>query len=214
MVPTSLAAWRGTIAGAFIAFFAFVGFETLANLAEEAAEPRRTVPRGILGAIAASLVLYVAVATAAVLADATSVNPLIGLFTGAGAAVFAAVGAVAVANGVLVEIVMLARLFYGMANKGQLPALLSRIHPRTRTPVEATLLAGAVILVTALFLPFTQLLVLANAVTLAVFVAVDLALWRVQRRGPPPAEMIQVPRWLPLCAAGLSLALMLAELAS
>ncbi len=60
------------------------------------------MPRGILGAIAASTVLYIAVATAAVLADSTIGNPLLALFEGANASVFAAVGSIAVANGVLV----------------------------------------------------------------------------------------------------------------
>ena len=129
MLPRDLAGWQGTVAGAFIAFFAFIGFETLANLAEEVKDPQRTVPRGILSALAASMVLYVSVASAAVLADSTAGNPLLGLFEGMNASVFAAVGSIAVANGVLVQIVMLARLFYGMANNGQIPAILGRVHP-------------------------------------------------------------------------------------
>ena len=211
MIPPDLAGWRGALAGAFIAFFAFIGFETLANLAEEVAEPRRTLPRGILGAIAASLVLYVAVSVAVVLADSTGANPLLALFGGTATTAFALIAAIAVANGVLVEIVMLARLFYGMARNGQLPAVLGDVNRRTQTPIAATLAAGAVVLAAALLLPFASLLVLANGVTLAVFVAVDLALWRVQQRAPAPPGVIRVPRWLPPCAAGLSLALMIAE---
>ena len=212
MVPADVAAWQGTVAGAFIAFFAFIGFETLANLAEEVKEPQRTVPRGILGAIAASVLLYVAVATAAVLADSTSGSPLLGLFEGTNASVFAVVGSIAVANGVLVQIVMLARLFYGMASNGQLPAMLGRIHPRTRTPVLATVLAGAIVLTAALLVPFEQLLVFANAVTLAIFVLVDLALWRLQHNTPQPEGSFSVPRYVPPTAALLAVVLMLAEI--
>jgi basic amino acid/polyamine antiporter, APA family len=106
MFPTDMVGWRGAFAGAFIAFFAFIGFETLANLAEEVQDPKQTVPRGILGAVGASIVLYVAVATAAVLADSTSSSPLLDLFEGTNASVFAAVASIAVANGVLVEIVI------------------------------------------------------------------------------------------------------------
>ena len=156
MLPADLAAWRATIAGAFIAFFAFIGFENLANLAEEVKDPRRTVPRGILGAIAASIALYLLVTIAAVLADSHGSNPLLGLFSGRSAAVFATVGGIAVANGVLVEIVMLARLFYGMARGGQLPAMLGAAHPHTQTPVAATILAGAIVLLTALLVPFAS----------------------------------------------------------
>ena len=211
MLPAGVADWQGVLAGAFIAFFAFIGFETLANLAEEVKDPKRTLPRGILGAVAVSVVLYVAVAAAAVLADSTAGNPLLELFEGRSATVFAAVGSIAVANGVLVQIVMLARLFYGMACNGELPALLARIGPRTRTPTLATVLAGAIVLTAALLVPFEQLLVLTNAVTLGVFVLIDLALWRVQHREPAVAGTFMIPCWVPPLAALLAIILMLAE---
>ena len=167
--------------------FAFIGFETLANLAEEVKDPQRTVPRGILGALAASVVLYVSVASAAVVGDSTAGNPLLGLFEGMNASVFAAVGSIAVANGVFVQIVMLARLFYGMANNGQIPAILGRVHPLRRTPTLATVLAGAIVLMAALLIPFEQLLVFANAVTLSIFALIDFALWHLRRNAPPTA---------------------------
>ena len=211
MIPLGAGAWRDTLAGAFIAFFAFLGFETLANLAEEVKQPRRTLPRGILGAIAVSILLYVAVTTAAVLAGATDSNPLLGLFQGRGATAFASVAAIAVANGVLVQIVMLARLFYGMARNRQLPALLGRVSARTDTPTQATVLAGGIILAVALAVPFEPLLVLTNALTLGVFVLVDLALWRLHRAGPPAAGGFVAPRWVPPVAALLALLLMGAE---
>ncbi len=201
-----------TIAGAFIAFFAFIGFETLANLAEEVTDPHRTLPRGIIGAVGVSIVLYVAVALAVVLADRSGESPLIGLFVGSGASAFAAIGGIAVANGVLIEIVMLARLFYGMAHNRQLPGFLGKINPRTQTPVTATLVAGGIVLATALLVPFEQLLALTNAVTLAVFVLVDVALWRIQRSPTAPSQRVMVPRWLPPVAAALSLVLMLTEI--
>jgi amino acid transporter len=57
MVPAGVASWQGVLAGAFIAFFAFIGFETLVNLAEEVKDPKRTLHRGILGAVAVSVAL-------------------------------------------------------------------------------------------------------------------------------------------------------------
>jgi amino acid transporter len=211
MFPMDLAGWRGAFAGAFIAFFAFIGFETLANLAEEVKDPKQTVPRGIVGAVGASIVLYVAVAAAAVLADSTASSPLLDLFEGTNASVFAAVGGIAVANGVLVEIVMLARLFYGMARNNELPAVLGRINPRTRTPTIATVLAGTIVLAAALLVPFERLLVLTNALTLGVFALIDLALWRVQSREPATVETFMLPHWVPPLAALLAMGLMLAE---
>lgn len=212
MVPTSPAAWHGAMAGAFIAFFAFIGFETIANLAEEVRDPHRTVPRGIVGAVTAAILIYVVVTAAAVLADSPAENPLLSLFAGWSLSAFAAIAGLAVSNGVLVEIVTVARLLYGMARQGQLPAILGRVHPRTQTPVAATLAAGSIILAMALFVPFEHLLVIANAATLAVFAVVDLALWRVKLVARQPVSSMTVPRWLPPCAAAMSLALIGVEL--
>jgi amino acid transporter len=92
---------------------------------------------------------------------------------------------------------MLARLFYGMARRRQLPAILGRVHPRTRTPIEATALAGAIMLATALLIPFERLLALTNALTLSIFAIVDIALWRIQRRQPAAEGVFAVPRWVP-----------------
>lgn len=211
MLPHGLRAWQGAVAGAFIAFFAFIGFESLANMAEEAKEPRRTIPYSIVGAVAIATVLYVAVAAALVSADGGGRTSLLDLFKGSHATLFAAMGALAIANGVLVEIVMLSRLFYGMARRRQLPAVLGRVHPRTRTPVAATALAGGIVLATALLIPFERLLELANALTLGIFAVVDLALWRIQRRQPAGEGVFAVPRWVPPVAAALALGLVLAE---
>lgn len=214
MLPSSFAAWQGVVSGAFVAFFAFIGFESLVNMAEEAKDPRRTVPYSIVGAVVVSTLLYVVVATALVFAGRGGQSPLIDLFHGSHATLFAAVGAVAIANGVLVEIMMLARLFYGMAHRRQLPAVLGRVHPRTRTPIEATAVAGGIVLATALLIPFEELLALANALTLGIFAVVDLALWRIQRRQPAGEGVFAVPRWTPPAAAALSGGLIVAAVVS
>lgn len=212
MLPMDFAAWQGVVAGAFVAFFAFIGFESLVNMAEEAKEPRRTIPYSIIGAIIISTLLYVLVAAALVLAGRGGQSPLIDLFQGANASLFAAVGALAIANGVLVEIMMLARLFYGMARRQQLPAVLGNVNPRTRTPVLATGLAGAIVLAAALLIPFQNLLALANALTLGIFAVVDVALWRIQRQRPADKEVFVIPHWIPPLAAALAIGLILAEL--
>ena len=212
LIPANLAGWSAVLAGAFTAFFAFIGFETLANMGEEAKDPQRTLPRVIVAAVALSVVLYVAVAFIAVLGESKSATPLLAIFSGRGALAFAVIGTIAVANGVLVHIVMLARLFYGMAQNGQLPDILGRVHAHAQTPVHATLLGGVLILLTAVALPFEQLLAMVNLLTLAVFVVVDLALWRVHHSGQGAAEHFRAPTWVPPAAALVSLALILAEL--
>jgi len=214
MLPHTIAAWQGVVAGAFVAFFAFVGFESLANMAEEAKDPRRTIPYSIVGAVLVSTFLYVAVAAALVSANRSGPSPLIDLFQGSHATLFAAIGALAIANGVLVEIVMLSRLFYGMARRRQLSGWLGHVHARTRTPVAATALAGGIVLATALLIPFERLLALANMLMLGIFAAVDLALWRVQRRQPAVEGVFTVPGWVPLAAAALAIGLILAAAVS
>jgi len=210
IVPVDIAGWRGAFGGAFIAFFAFIGFETLVNMAEEAKNPTRTVPMGIVGAIAASVALYVMVALSVVLSDQTGGNPLLNLFEGKPALIFAAIGSVSIANGVLVEIVMLSRLFYGMARIGRLPQAIGRIDPFTRTPVLATLAAGAIILATALLVPFERLLVAANAMTLVIFLFVDASLLLIKRRDRSPPPAFCAPRLAPPAAVAVTMILLLA----
>jgi len=209
-LPATWPAWNGVLSGAFIAFFAFLGFETLANIAEEVRDPHRIVPRGIVGAIIASVFVYVVVALAVVVSEREGDQPLLALFTGRAAIIFAVVGFLAVANGVLVHIVMLARLFYGMARVGELPAFLAKVNEHTRTPLPATALSGGIILTAAFTLPFEDLLRLTNALTLSIFALVNLALWRAKKAGVETLGL-STPAWLPPLAAVVCLALIAVE---
>jgi len=75
-------------------------------------------------------------------------------------------------------------------------------------------MAGGIVLVTALLMPFEHLLALANALTLGVFAAVDIALWRIQGRQPVGEGIFVVPRWVPLAGAVLSIAMIAAATVS
>jgi len=123
---------------------------------------------------------------------------------------FAAIALVAVANGVLIELVMLARLLYGMTRRGWLPAWLGAVHPRLRTPVPATLCGGAAVFVLTVAVPFLHLVALTSTITLLVFALVNLALWRLQRRQPRSAGF-RVPRFIPPVAAVANVALAAAQ---
>ncbi len=200
MTPTDAAGWHGAAAGAFIAFFAYVGFETLANMSEEVRDAQRTVPRAIVASVAVSILIYTAVSASAVLGGATAENSLAALFPRRWTVLFTLVASLCVANGALVQITMLSRLFYGMAKNRELPALLSRIDERTGTPIPATILATAIILVTSIGLTFQSLLAIANLLTLTIFVIVNLALLRVKRTQQPARDAFTAPAWIPISA--------------
>jgi amino acid transporter len=205
--PGSIA-WAGVVTGAFLAFFAFIGFENLANMAEEARAAERSLPRAILYSLGLSTLLYVLVAVVVILAlpvDELTASPAPLLLVAAQADwfsqdAFAGIALVAVANGVLLELVMLGRLLYGMARRGWLPAGLGAITARLRTPVRATILGGAVVFAFTVALPFVSLVALTSAITLLVFACVNLALWQLQRRRPR-SEGFRVPSIIPPLAA-------------
>ncbi len=216
--PGSIA-WAGVVTGAFLAFFAFIGFENLANMAEEARAAERSLPRAILYSLGLSTLLYVVVAVVVVLAlpvDELTASPAPLLLVAAQADwfsqdAFAGIALVAVANGVLLELVMLGRLLYGMARRGWLPAGLGAITARLRTPVRATVLGGAVVFALTVALPFVSLVALTSAITLLVFACVNLALWQLQRRRPR-SEGFRVPAIIPPLAAIANVCLAVVQL--
>jgi len=190
--PIGMAGWAGVLSGSFLAFFAFIGFENLANMAEETRDTQRTLPRAILLSLGISTAVYAVVATVTVLAVprealVTAQTPLLLVVRGAtwlSADLFAVLALIAVANGVLLELVALARLLYGMARRGWLPTWLSSVHPGSQVPRRATWLGGGLTLLLTVSLPFVSLVELTSLATLLVFALVAAALWRLQRVAP------------------------------
>lgn len=143
--------------GAALAFFAFVGFEDMANMAEEAKDPERTIPRALCLSIAITSVMYclIAVAVASVLAPDEYGKPRALVEVVAKAApwfpvsLYSIIPAFAVFNTGLANLLMASRLLYGMSQgeHRQLPAFLGRVHSRWRTPVVAMLFSALVVLV-------------------------------------------------------------------
>ena len=211
--------WAGVAAGGFLAFFAFIGFENLANMAEEARAAARSLPRAILFSLGLSTLLYVAVTVVVILAlpfdELTSLSaPLLAVAAQAdwfSPKVFAGIALLAIANGVLLELIMLARLLYGMARRGWLPVGLAIVSPRLRTPVRATLLGGAITFVLTVALPFVSLVSVTSTITLLVFAGVNVALWRLHR-SRPLRYGFRVPRFIPPLAALANMALVAAQM--
>lgn len=220
-LPFGTAAWSGVTAGAFLAFFAFIGFENLANMAEETQSAERTLPRAILLSLGLSTLFYAVVTVVVILAlpleaAMESRAPLLdvaGQTTWFSPDLFAGIALVAIANGVLLEITMLARLFYGMAKRGWFPTALAAISPSPRTPVRATILGGSMVFGLTVALPFVSLVAITSTITLLVFAAVNLALCRLQWTRPR-SEGFRVPVFIPAIGAFANIGLVGAQLLS
>ena len=203
--------WPGVAAGAVLAFFAFIGFEDIVNMAEEVRRPTYTLPRAILMALVITSVIYGAVSWAAVRAVplATlegSEQPLALVWqarTGGSAAFLSAIAVAAALNGVLAQIVMAARVMFGLGKEGGPLGVFHHAHPRFGTPVLATVLVGGFVVLGALGLPVATLAGATSTILLAVFVLVNAALIGLKRRAPEAA--FRVPMAVPV--AGLVLAL-------
>lgn len=210
----------GVFAGAVLAFYAFIGFEDIVNVAEEVKNPVWTMPFAIVATlvIAGSLYLAVSVTALAILPMvelAGSEAPLALVYAAGGGdpRLLGAIAVLATVNGVLVQMVMGSRVLFGLARQGSLPAVLGRVNPVTRTPVVATVLVVATILILALTFPIATLAGTTSLITLAVFTLCNLALWRLKRRDAPPAGAPNLPIWLPILGATVSLAVLCIELA-
>lgn len=217
--PAELGAWTAVFAGTFLAFYAFIGFEDMVNVAEEVKDVTRTLPRAIALTLLLTLVLYALVTLVCVLTLppatlAASNAPLALVFEtalGGGSRAISAIGILALVNGALVQMIMAARVVYGLSRQGQLPAFLGAVEPRTQTPVRATALVAAIVLALALLWPLETLARATSMVILCVFAAVNLALLRVKRRDPAPAGILVFPAWVPAAGAVVSIGVLLLE---
>jgi len=214
-------AWTGVGAATLLCFYAFLGFEDMVNVAEEVRDVRRVMPLAIVTTLAVTLLLYLLVATAAVLSLppaelAASEAPLATLFTratGLPPTAILAIGVIAMLNGALIQLIKSSRILYGLARRGDLPDWLARVHPVRQTPLLATGVSVAAALVLAIALPIDSLARLTSGVTLAVFALVNLALLRIRRRDPRPPGVPAMPGWVPAAGAVVSTGFLIFEVA-
>lgn len=194
------------LAGATLAFYAFIGFEDLANLAEEAKDARRSLPRAILIAVSVSTVIYLAVIVTVlwtVGSDATrfTERPLLDVFREAGAPMpiwlFAIIAIVAVANTGLTNFIMVTRLLYGMSRQRLLPASLGAIHAVRRTPWIAIGVAAALVGILSFTGGVRQLAQTTSLLLVTVFGALHVSLLLIRRRDPVAEGIFQAPRAVP-----------------
>ena len=211
-------AWSGVMAGAFLAFFAFAGFENIVNMAEETKDVSRTLPRAVVLSIIISAALYMLVILISVLriapetlAESTAPLCLVVDCEKSTMAFFAPIALIATLNGVLIEIVLMSRVAYGMARRGWLPKLMADVHLHRRTPLKATLVVGAIVFALTSLVEFEILAKATSAMLLVVFLVVNLSLIRLKQIDPAPDLAFRVPNWAPVAGALSSIVLLGAE---
>lgn len=211
------------LSGAILTFFAFIGFEDSLNVAEECREPRTTVPFGIVAAMLAATVLYMAVAVTAVSVVpwrelAAAPSPLAAVTDRAAPWLpgwtYVAITVFAVANTALLNYVTASRLVFGMSRDGLLPPALSRVHPTRRTPHVAVGALFAVLVALLLSGDIGQLASATVLLLLCVFCVVNVALLVLQRRASEPKGGFEVPSVVPALGAVVCAVLLVNRVAS
>lgn len=211
------AAWAGIASGSLLAFFAFVGFEDIVNVAEEVNEPNWTIPRAIFLTLVISTLLYLAVVATMVAAVplnqlANSKAPLSLVFSGKPAIytnIFNIIAVIATVNGILIQMIMSSRVLYGLSVQGNLPEFVGYIYPRSKTPVVATLLVAVIVMLLALTTPIARLAETTSQAVLFVFIAVNTALIAIKMASSPSDQKhFTAPLWVPFAGVMTSLLLL------
>lgn len=209
----------GVLAAVVLAFFAFIGFEDIVNLAEETRDPQRTVPRAIIAALIVVSAIYALVAFSATRAVppqtlAGSDRPLVLVWqawSDTPAVFLSAIAVAAALNGVLAQIVMAARVLFGLGRHTAVFSVFHAAHPRLGTPVLASLAVGAGVIICALALPVATLAQFSATTLLVVFVLVNAALLRMKSQGAKEAPF-QVATAVPALGLLASLGALIASI--
>ncbi|MBY0564876.1 MAG: amino acid permease [Hyphomonadaceae bacterium] len=192
----------GIMAAAAVMFFAFYGFDAVSTAAEETKNPGRDLAIGIIGSMLICTLLYMAIAAAAVGAMdfrvfSASGEPIALIVRTLGqpeaAAIIGGVASIAIPTVILAFLYGQSRIFLVMARDGLLPRSWSRVHSKLGTPVMMTLFTALVCSALAGLLTLGEIASLANAGTLAAFIAVSVALMVLRRRDPARERPFRAP---------------------
>jgi APA family basic amino acid/polyamine antiporter len=218
--PTGL---QGVVTGAALAFFAYIGFDTVTVASEEAHRPERDVPLGIIGSLVIGAILYIAIAWVTVgvapwqhidkdagMLDAikhAGNNPILSLIV--------SVGAIAgLTATMLTSLLGQIRIFYVMARDRMLPPWVANVHEKTRTPVGTTIVVGILVAILAGVLPITQGINFVNIGTLSAFAIVCAGVLVLRFTQPNARRPFRAPLGplVAIAGAGLCLYLMIGGL--
>lgn len=193
---------RGVMSAAAIIFFAFYGFDAVSTAAEETKDPGKSLSVGIIGSMLICTLIYMTVATAAVGAMpfgdfARSGEPLAHILRSLGhdksAALIAGAAVVALPTVILAFMYGQSRIFFVMARDGLLPRQLGKVHEKSGAPVAMTIITGVVCALIAGVLPLATIAELANAGTLAAFIATSAALMILRVKEPARERPFKTP---------------------
>lgn len=195
---------------AALAFYAFIGFEDMSNVAEEVKNPRRNFPIAVISAVAVVSLLYVAIAITAVSVLpyhtlASSGQPLVDVVKTAAPSfppiVFSFIALFAITNTALLNYIMGSRLVYALARQGLVPAVLAKIHPARRTPHRAIFVLLLIVLVLVFAGNVAELGSATSVLLLCAFIVVNLSLLVLKNRPGEPVGTLELPRIIPLAGA-------------
>jgi APA family basic amino acid/polyamine antiporter len=199
--------WSGVVRGAGAVFFSFIGFDTVSTAAQEARNPQRDLPIGILASIAISTTLYVLVALVMTglvpYRDLNAPHPVSVAVAAAGSGLhwltyLVSVATVAgLASVVLVLLMGQSRILFAMSRDGLVPSVLGRMHSRFKTPYVTTILTGVCASALAAFFPFGLLLDVVNVGALLAFVVVCCSILILRYRQPNIMRPFRTP-WVPI----------------
>ena len=199
--------WSGVLRGAAVMFFAYIGFDAVSTAAQEAKQPQRDMPIGILASLAICTVLYIAVAIVLMgIVPYTKLNvadPLAVGIDATGLTWLSPVIKVSALFGLfstmLVQLLGQTRIFYSMSRDGLLPSAFGRVHPKFRTPHLSTALTGTVVAIAAGLTPIDVLGQLVSIGTLLAFVLVCGGVVLLRRTAPDLARPFRTPGmpWVP-----------------
>jgi APA family basic amino acid/polyamine antiporter len=199
--------WSGILRGAGVIFFAYIGFDAVSTTAQEAKNPQKDMPIGIMGSLGISTILYIVVAL--VLTGLVSYkellvpDPIAVGIDAAGQGLFwlrplVKIGAIAgLSSVVLVMLLGQPRIFYSMAKDGLLPPKFAAIHHKFRTPYITTIVTGTVAMVVAGLFPIGILGQLVSIGTLLAFVIVSLGVLVMRHAKPDVYRPFKTP-WVPV----------------